>query len=148
MSADKATPGSTSRPALDELASGQFYEREVTLTEERLRQFVELSGDSAPAHVDLAHAQALGFRDRIVHGFLVAVPYSAMLGMHLPGGNTVIQKLQLDMVAPVFVGDTLTYRVAVERIVPAVKAVVLSLSAHNDRGELVSRGSATCVFRV
>ena len=133
--------------SIEDLGQGQSFDRQVTLTEERLRQFVELSGDSAPAHVDAAHARALGFRDHIVHGFLVSVPYSAMLGMHLPGSNTVIQKLQLDMVAPVFVGDTLNYTVTVERIVPAVRAVVLSLSARNERNEVVSRGSATCVFR-
>ncbi len=141
------TPPDAPSPRLEDMAEGQSVREEVTITEELLRGFVALSGDRAHAHTDAAHARAMGFPDRIAHGLLVGLPYSRLLGMRLPGGNTVIQKLQLDMLAPVGVGDTLLYSVVVERILPSVRAVVLSLRATNAQGEMVSRGSATCVFR-
>lgn len=131
----------------EDLAEGRSYHEEVQITEDLLQAFVAVSGDHAPAHCVSEHAQRMGFPERIVHGLLVGLPYSRMLGMHLPGGNTVIQTLRLDMIAPVFVGDTLTYSVAVERIMPSVRAAILALGATNQRGERVSRGSATCVFR-
>jgi acyl dehydratase len=136
-------------PALlfEDLAEGQSASDEMTITEELLQAFVSMSGDRAPLHTDRQHAVEMGFPDRLAHGLLVGMPYSRLLGMRLPGANTVIQKLHLDMLAPVRVGDTLRYSVAVQRIVPAVKACVLSLSATNSHGEIVSRGSATCVFR-
>lgn len=141
------TPPDPPPPRLQDLVEGQSAGEEVTITEELLQAFVALSGDRAHAHTDAERARAMGFPDRIAHGLLVALPYSRLLGMRLPGGNTVIQKLQLDMLAPVGVGDTLLYSVVVERILPSVKAVVLSLHATNAQGEVVSRGSATCVFR-
>ena len=134
-------------PRLEDLAEGQSVQEDVTITEESLEAFAALSGDRAPVHLDPAHARTMGFPDRIVHGFLVALPYSRLLGMRLPGGNTVIQKLGIDMLAPVRPGEVLTYSVVVQRIVPSVRAVILSLSATNADGDVVSRGSATCVFR-
>jgi 3-hydroxybutyryl-CoA dehydratase len=131
----------------EDLVEGQSVFDDVTITEELLQAFVSVSGDRAPLHTDRQHALDMGFPDRMAHGLLVGMPYSRLLGMRLPGANTVIQKLQLDMLAPVRVGDTLRYSVAVHRIVPAVKACVLSLSATNSHGEVVNRGSATCVFR-
>lgn len=139
-------PGSTDL-RLEDLAEGQSVREEVTITAELLNAFVDLSADSAPVHLDSDHARAMGFPDRIAHGFLVGLPYSRLLGMRLPGGNTVIQRLQLEMLTHVQVGDKLTHSVTVQRIVPSVRAVVLALFTTNARGEAVSRGSATCVFR-
>jgi acyl dehydratase len=136
-----------SLPRIEDLAEGQSVQEDVTITEQSLEAFAALSGDHAPVHTDGAHARAMGFPDRIAHGFLVALPYSRLLGMRLPGGNTVIQKLSIDMLAPVRTGETLAYSVVVQRIVPSVRAVILSLSATNGEGDVVSRGSATCVFR-
>ncbi len=131
----------------EDLVEGQSVSDEMTVTEELLQAFVSISGDRAPLHTDQEHALKMGFPDRMIHGLLVAMPYSRLLGMRLPGANTVIQKIQLDMLAPVRVGDTLCYSVAVQRLVPAVRACVLSLSATNSHGEVVNRGSATCIFR-
>jgi acyl dehydratase len=136
------------RPSLEELFPGQTYEETVTITEDLLADFITLSRDRALAHVDSEHACKMGFKGQIVHGFLSCLPYSRILGMFLPGSDTVIHSLNMDMVSAVYVGDTLTYRVAVDRVLPAVRTVRLKLEARNGRGEVVNRGSTTCVFRI
>jgi len=133
---------------MSELQEGQTYSETVSLTADKLRVFIELSGDSAPVHVDSEHAKKMGYEKCLVHGFMVNSGYSRLLGMFLPGGNTVIHRVQLDMLAPVFVGDDLTYEVKVLRISPAVKSVELELRAKNQSGVVVSRGKASCVFRL
>ena len=133
--------------AFVDLSEGQAIHDEMTFDENRILAFIQLSGDAAPVHTDRGHAREMGFSDRLVHGFFVALPYSRMMGMRLPGSNTVIQKMQVDMVAPVFVGDTLRYSVSVQRIFSAVRAVVLTLEARNQHDTVVSRGTATCIFR-
>ena len=74
--------------------------------------------------------------------------YSRLLGMFLPGGNTVIHSVEMKMLAPAYVGDTLTYETKVVRIIEPVKSVQLELSAVNQNGVVVNKGTAICVFRV
>jgi 3-hydroxybutyryl-CoA dehydratase len=130
-----------------DLAEGQAVSESVAFTEDLLAVFVRLTGDTAPVHTDGDHAARLGFPNRLVHGMLVAAPYSRLLGMFLPGGNTVIHQIQLDMVGPVFVDDRIAYTVRVGRLLPSVRTVKLALSAEREDGAVVSRGYATCVFR-
>lgn len=132
---------------LEQLSTGQHYEEVVEFTQELLDGFCTLSGDRALAHVDGEHARRMGFDGRILHGMLTCLPYSRILGMFLPGSTTVIHSLKVDMVAPAYVGDSLTYRVEVERLLAAVNSVSLRLSARTAEDKLVNRGTAVCVFR-
>lgn len=138
----------TSGPGIDEIVDGQEYSESVDLDETQVSAFIAMTRDTAPVHTNLEHAKKMGFPALVVHGLLVAAPYSRILGMHLPGGNTVIHHIQLDMVQPVFVGERLTYTVSVSRVVAAVKTVKLNLSARKQDGTVVSRGQATCVFKI
>ncbi len=139
-------PQEERRLRLEDIHEGDTLSRRMCLDEEKLQAFIALAEDTALAHVDDGHARRMGFKGRIAHGLLVAAGYSGLLGMFLPGPNTVIHQLRLDMKAPAYVGDTLTYTVTAERVVVAVKTVILRLSAVNQDGTVVSSGSATCVF--
>lgn len=132
---------------LDELEQGQSWSETWAITNAEVDAFVELVEDRAPAHIESAHAQALGFPGIVVHGMLVAARYSRLLGMFLPGADTVLHSVELRMEAPVHLGDTLTYSVTVGRVINAVRSVRLDLEARNQHGDVVSRGGATCVFR-
>ncbi len=131
---------------LEDISEGQLITGKLVITRELVDGFMLLTGDQALVHVDLLHAQRLGFGDRIAHGFLVGSGYSRLLGMFLPGANTVIQKVHLDMVGPVFIGDTITYEVRVDRIILAVKCVKLILSASNQAAQVINKGIAVCKF--
>lgn len=119
----------------------------MTFGEGQMQTFAELVHDRAPVHWDVSAAQDLGFRGRLVYGFLVAAGFSGILGMKLPGPYTVIHSVKFDMVGPVLVGERISYRVRVTHITPALKTVVLELRATRDNGDLVLRGSAQCGFR-
>ncbi len=133
---------------IEDLKVDQKWQEKIKMTEEMVNSFIKLTGDCALSHVDNAHAVKMGFERCILHGFLVSSGYSRILGMFLPGCNTVIHKVQIDMIAPVLVGDIITYEVKIDKISPAVKAVHLKLSAVNQKGVLVNKGSAVCVFRL
>jgi acyl dehydratase len=132
---------------LEQISEGDSYSESSAITQECFDQFIQVSGDRALIHVDARHAAKMGFPGCLVHGFMGTLPYSRILGMYLPGSNTVIHQLQLEMIAPVFIGDILTYEVKVNRVIPGVKAVRLSLTATNQGGTVVNRGTAMCVFR-
>lgn len=131
---------------LADLAEGDAIISEVTITSKGWDEFIAVSDDRAAAHLDQTHARSMGYKDRIVHGLCTALPFSRLLGMYLPGPNCVIQSLDLKFRKEVYVGDTLTYRVTVERLVPTVGAVRLTLVVTRDSGEVVCSGTAQCVF--
>lgn len=121
-------------------------EESVTFDEAQLAAFRDLVGDDAPVHWDASHAQAMGYRDRIVYGFLVASRFSGILGTRLPGPRTVIHGVRFELVAPVHVGERIHYVVRVSQVARSVRTVVLELSASRDDGTPVLRGSAQCGF--
>jgi 3-hydroxybutyryl-CoA dehydratase len=133
---------------IEDVEVGATWTESRILRSEDIEAFSRLTSDTAAVHVDPGHAQAMGFTGVIAHGFLVASMYSGLLGMRLPGGNTVIHQLQLEMPAPTYPGDELTYTVTVERVFAAISSVKLRLHAQNQHGAIVSKGSAVCVFRV
>jgi 3-hydroxybutyryl-CoA dehydratase len=133
--------------SIEDIVEGQQWEETVHITRDMVQTFISLSRDNAPVHVDQKHAVQLGYDRPLVHGFLVGSRYSGILGKFLPGSNTVIQKIILEMLLPVFVDDVLTYCVEISRVVPSVHSALLKMTAVNQNGELVNRGSATCIFR-
>jgi 3-hydroxybutyryl-CoA dehydratase len=129
------------------VVEGASFSRDVTFSEENLELFAALTGDYAPIHFDKLHAQLMGFKGKVVHGFLVASIYSEMLGCHQPGPGTVIQKIEASFLCPVYIGETIHYCVKIKRISEAANAVILELSATNASGVIVNRGDAVCVMK-
>jgi 3-hydroxybutyryl-CoA dehydratase len=133
--------------SIDDLKEEESWHETIKISEDMVEKFMALTCDKAPVHVDSSHALKMGYKRSIVHGFLVGNGFSGILGMFLPGSNTVIHKVLLEMISPVYMDDIIEYKVKVSRIIPAVKSVLLELTAVNQGGQLVSKGSATCVFR-
>ena len=133
--------------ALSDLSTGMTTSRSVVIGEVEANAFTSLTGDEAPVHRDPTYAQKMGYERPIAHGLLVGSMYSKLLGCELPGPNTVIMKLSLDMLRAVYLGDHLVYSVTVSRVSEATRTVALDLSAKNELGEQVSRGTAVCLFR-
>lgn len=133
--------------AILDLSTGMTASRTVVIGDDEVDKFVALTGDDAPLHRDPVHALKMGYERPIAHGLLVGSMYSKILGCELPGPNTVIMRLSLDMLKSVYFGDTLQYSVTITRISEATKTVVLDLTARNALGEQVNRGTAVCLYR-
>ncbi len=113
-----------------------------TITEEDIRAFAQVSGDTNPVHLDEAFAGTTRFGRRIAHGFLVASLISAVLGTQLPGPGAIYLDQQLRFLKPVFPGDTVTARVEVTALRPDKGVVTLSTRCFNQVGEEVIGGAA------
>ena len=95
--------------SIEDLKEGQSWQETTHITSNLVETFMSLTQDQAPVHMDQNHAMLMGYEKPIVHGFLVGAGYSKILGMFLPGSNTVIHKIILEMLRPVFINDFLTY---------------------------------------
>lgn len=79
-----------------------------TFTEEDIRVFTELTLDDNGMHTDPALARRGIFRRPVVHGVLVGSMISSVMGTKLPGHGTILQDQQIEYLAPVYPGDTVT----------------------------------------
>jgi len=93
---------------IEQLNVGDIAEFGKTISESDIYAYAGLSGDFNPAHVNEAYAQNTFFKKRIAHGMLTAGFISTILGTIMPGPGTIYLKQELNFLAPVFIGDTIT----------------------------------------
>lgn len=112
-------------------------------TEDDVKQFAEISRDKNPIHLDAEYAKNTMFKQRVVHGALVASLFSGVIGMELPGEGTIAMGQSIKFLRPVFIGDEVTATVEVAAIAEGKPIVTLKVTGTNTRGEVVIEGEAT-----
>lgn len=132
---------------IDEIKVGDSYSEEVVFDAETVGGFIGLTGDRAGIHVDRIFSREKRFENLVVHGFLLSIRFSRILGMELPGEHTVIGSVELKFHAPVYVGDRVKYTATVTRILKPLGAVLLTLSIEKADGVVCVEGKTTCVFK-
>jgi len=124
------------------LKVGDMASVSKTITDNDIRQFAVLVGDYNPVHLDNKFAQKTKFGQRIAHGMLPASLISAAIGNNLPGPGTVYLSQNLEFVAPVYPGDTVTAKVTVKAIRYDKPIVTLATVCYNQNGKPVIKGEA------
>lgn len=126
----------------DQLAVGDAAEFSKTISEADVYLYAGVSGDLNPAHINEAYAKGTFFKNRIAHGMLTASFISAVIGMQLPGPGTIYMGQNLNFLAPVRIGDTVTARVQVAEKIDEKKRVRLTTTCTNQDGTLLIAGEA------
>jgi 3-hydroxybutyryl-CoA dehydratase len=121
---------------------GDKASRATTITDEMIRTFAELTGDSNPVHLDEAYAASTRFGRRIAHGMIAAGLISAALANDLPGPGTVYVSQTLQFKAPVYPGDTITTTIEVKNVRADKPIVTLGTVCKNQEGKVVLEGEA------
>jgi 3-hydroxybutyryl-CoA dehydratase len=125
----------------EECAVGMEARFERCIVASDVDEFARLSGDYNPLHTDSDFARRSGFRDRVVHGALLVAMISRVIGMDLPGGQSLLLSLKLDFAAPTFPDEKLEVISQVQSLHPTEQVVVLSLRI-TCAAETRARGSA------
>ena len=114
------------------------------ITDETVRQFAQLSGDTQPLHLDDGYASETRFGQRVAHGALLVGMVSAVLGVEMAGkGATIIfLGLSVNFIAPVHIGDEVTARCEVVSVREDKPIVKLSVACTNQSGAEVMTGDA------
>jgi 3-hydroxybutyryl-CoA dehydratase len=124
------------------LQQGQTASRTLTITDEVIRGFADVTGDNNPVHLDDEYAAGTRFGRRIAHGMIAAGLISATLANDLPGPGTVYLNQTLKFKLPVYPGDTVTAIVAVLKVREDKPIVTLSTICTNQKEEVVLEGEA------
>ncbi len=92
----------------DDLVIGQKSTFSQKIDESLLNEFAKISGDFNPLHMSDEYASSTNFGKRVCHGMLLASFFSKLIGMYLPGKNSLYFSQTLNFRNPCFIGDHLT----------------------------------------
>jgi 3-hydroxybutyryl-CoA dehydratase len=127
---------------IDQLNAGDAAAFSKTVSESDVYLFAGVTGDLNPAHINEEYARNTFFKTRIVHGMLLGGFVSAVVANKLPGPGTIYIRQELNFIAPVHMGDTITAQVEVKEVVPGKNRVVLRTTCVNQDRALVLDGEA------
>ena len=116
----------------------------VTVTQEMMDQFLAITGDCSPIHVDADYAKGRGYPGCVVYGMLGASFFSTLAGVYLPGEHCLLHGVECKFARPIFVGDTLTVTGTVADVSEAVAEAEIKAVITNQDGKLVA--AVTHVF--
>jgi 3-hydroxybutyryl-CoA dehydratase len=127
---------------IDKLKVGDIAEFAKTISETDIYLYAGITGDFNPAHVNEEYAKNTFFKTRIAHGMLPAGFISTLLGTKLPGPGSIYLHQELNFLAPVCIGDTITARAEVTEIVTDKNRVRLKTVCVNQDDTTVLDGEA------
>ena len=129
------------------LQPGEKASRTTLISDDMIRVFADLTGDTNPVHLDDTYAAGTRFGRRIAHGMIAAGLISAALANDLPGPGTVYLSQTLQFKAPVYPGDTITTTVEVKSVRPDKPIVTLATFCKNQNDQVVLEGEAIVLAR-
>jgi|SRR5690625_101740 len=109
---------------------------EVTVTEEMVRHYAEVSQDWHPIHFSKSAAEQAGYPEKVVHGMLT-MAISTRLVSPLLGKPAMLQSYQMKLLAPVYVEDTLKITGSL------LSANEMKIIGKNQNGQAVIKGKLT-----
>ncbi len=126
------------------VAVGEKAARSLTLTEDHVRKYAEITGDYNPLHFDEAFAAGTKFKRLVVQGGLTTGILNALVATDMPGPGTVFLSHNWKFTAPVFIGDTITGEAEVVSVHAGKPVVQLKVKVTRQTGETVLEGEAWC----
>ena len=94
---------------------GAYAEVQHAFTQEAVKTFADLCGDTNPIHFDRHAAQQGGmFQDKVVHGLLVSGLFSTLFGRVISGSIYVKQSLHFK--SPVYIDATVLAKMTVIKV--------------------------------
>lgn len=101
---------------IEDLKVGMSASYSQTISDSDIKSFAGISGDRNPVHMDKEYAENSRFKKRIAHGMISSSFFSALFGTKLPGEGCVYVSQTLKFRKPVYIDDTVTATVVIERI--------------------------------
>ena len=117
------------------------------ITQEKVNQYAEASGDFNPLHIDPEFAKTTFYGGTIAHGLLSLAFISEMMTKAFAKGWLAGGKMTVSFLAPVRPGDSITARgiVKKKKEEDGQRIVVCEVFCENQKGEKVIAGEASAL---
>jgi 3-hydroxybutyryl-CoA dehydratase len=131
----------------EDLFVGQKANFLKKIDEALVNNFAKLSGDFNPLHMDEEYASTTNFGKRVCHGMLLASFFSQLVGMYLPGKNSLYFSQTLNFRNPCFVDDNITIKGEIIEKKSNMKLIIIKTTIHNQDGKCLIDGIAKVIVR-
>ncbi len=131
----------------DEILLGTKVKFMVQIDESKINEFAKISGDYNPLHVDQNYATKTQFGKIVCHGMLLASFFSRLVGMHLPGKNSLYFSQTLNFQLPCFVGDKVTIEGEIIDKSQSTRMITMKTTISNHNDECLVDGIAKVLVR-
>ena len=128
---------------LDTARVGDKVERQLVMSEQLVNNFSVLSGDFNPLHTNDKFAKSKGFPGRVVHGSILNLMISSIVGMSLNDDNVMLLSQRTSHQKPIFIDDIITAIGTIFTISTSVRVIEMQLKFKNQNQVLVAQGSCT-----
>jgi len=146
MSAQDAFASADAIPfALGALVEGQSASVDFTITQADMRAFANISGDRNPLHTDDAFAREKGYEGAVVYGALMVAKVSQLIGMKLPGRDSVWASINMEFRSPLYVDQAAQVEGRIVGISIGTGMIQLKLGVRA-MGKLLAKGTAEVVL--
>lgn len=131
------------RPHMDLYSVGDHAEFSKTVTDFDVYGFAGIVGDFYGVHVNEEFAKKTRFERRIAQGALSVGFLATVMGYmaaKAPNPGAVSYRYDITFTAPVYIGDTVTARLELERKEEERNTCVFAASVVNQEGKVVAQG--------
>ncbi|MEX0861720.1 MaoC family dehydratase [Nitrosopumilus sp.] len=112
-----------------------------------LNDFADLSGDYNPLHMSNEYAEKTQFKKPVCHGMLLASFFSRLVGMYIPGKNSLYFSQTLNFRSPCFVNDIVSIHGKVIEKHNVTKMITIKTEIHNQDSVCIVDGIAKVIVR-
>lgn len=132
--------------SFEEIYIGQTESFDIKITSKMMKIFKKLTGDTNPLHTDTKYAKKNNFEGKVVYGLLTTAFLSKLVGIYLPGENSLMQTSKFFFVKPVYIRDKLKIVGRVEFKDTLNKVIKIKINIYRNYTETVVRGEMRIGF--
>lgn len=127
--------------SLNDIELGLEESFSIKVTNEKMEDFLRISGDNNPLHNDFEYAKSKGFQDRLVYGMLTSSFFSTLVGEYLPGKYCILHGIDIQFFNPVYIDNILTISGKVNYINEAYKQLEIKAVIINQDNTKISKAT-------
>ncbi|TAE76143.1 MAG: MaoC family dehydratase [Bacteroidetes bacterium] len=101
---------------MTKIETGDLHTHIFSFSQQEVKQFATLTGDTNPLHLDEEFAAQTQFKKPIIHGMLSASVISKILGTEFPGGGSVYLQQSIEFLRPMYVDKQYELRLVIKEI--------------------------------
>ncbi len=131
----------------DDLIIGQKSTFSQKIDDSLLNDFAKISGDFNPLHMSDEYASSTNFGKRVCHGMLLASFFSQLVGMYLPGKNSLYFSQSLNFRNPCFINDKVTIEGEIVEKKSSTKMITIKTTIYNQSKKCIIDGMAKVIVR-
>ena len=119
---------------------GQLFQQDFVINQNIQDNFIQLSKDKNPMHVDEFYSNQYGFEGKVMHGNILNAFLSYVIGECLPIKNVVIQSQSIEYKNPIYLNTQVKFEMLVDSVVESVNVVIFKFKFLSLEGKVFAKG--------